>query len=196
VLTGAKYGYAGRPQRGVPFVLAYPTDPAQDEDDLAAACPVADWQGGWETAPPCDSTCRAACETLVLARKARRFHNLSVDCSTNPADTGCTDRWPGLSFPIANGPALGFQVDVEKRGTATADPTRDLKVRLTPASAVSPLSARGSNTSPYHASGAVAFDRSPWTDPVAGYRFYVSYPADFVLDTTPSQTPLPSKVIR
>jgi hypothetical protein len=62
-------------------------------------------------------------------------------------------------------------------------------------SGVLPLAGRGTNTSPYGANDAVPFDRSFWL-PVAGYRFLVSYPADFVLDTTPSETPVDAVVIK
>jgi hypothetical protein len=62
---------------------------------------------------------------------------------------------------------------------------------------VLPTSARGSGTSPYAPNGAISFDRTRWTDAAAGYRFYVSYPADFVLDTSPGVqgSPVPSAVI-
>ncbi len=136
------------------------------------------------------------CERLVLARKSRRVTQVSVDCSTNLADTGCADRWPGNTFPVANGPALAFQVGVQTRRSAPADPVRNQVIDLAPASGVFPNRARGASTAPFQASGIAAFDRTPWTDPIAGYRFLVSYPADFVLDTTPSQNPAAAIVVR
>ena len=196
------------------FELAYPATAAGQpwaEDVLAAACPLADWDGSFPAGTQvltCDATCRAACERLVLGRKVRRLHNLSVDCATNPdvqAQTTCASNWPPdqYKYPIVNGPALGFQVAVQKRGDGTStsltgDPIRDMKLVLTPASGVYPVSARQSGTSPYGASGAIAFDRTPWADAAAGYRFYVSYPADFVLDASPgsSGSPVPSILIR
>ncbi len=45
--------------------------------------------------------------------------------------------------------------------------------------------------------GMIAFDRSAWTpETVSGYRFLVSYPADFVLDVTPGTTGVNPVVIR
>ncbi len=62
-----------------------------------------------------------------------------------------------------------------------------------------PWAAKQSNTAPYEASAAIPFDRTRWTNNATdGYRFYVSFPADFVLDATPSQsgTTVPSTLIR
>jgi hypothetical protein len=149
----------------------------------------------------------------VLARKARRLQNIGEDCSTDGADTaacavGSTSngvtvpaRWPPATypFPIVNGPVLAFMLDVQLKpgspATATTDPIRDMNMLISTASGVFPLYAR-SSTAPYGASGAIAFDRSVWTDPVAGYRFYVSYPANVVLDATPSQNPPAAIVIQ
>jgi hypothetical protein len=205
VLVGVSAGYAGRPVLGQPFTLSYPTGPAANEDALAAACPVAGWDGALP-APACDDACRSACETLVLARKARRLHNVSNDCGTDATDTSaCQATWPpppggGYPFPVVNGPALAFQVNVQERSKGASAPVRELRqgpLTLSTVSQVTPLLSRGTSTSPYGASGAAAFDRSPWaSDPIAGYRFLVSYPADFVLDATPSQSAAPSIVIR
>lgn len=219
VLIGASSGYAGRPELGEPpvgteppvlrpFALEYPQ--GENEDQLAQACPLADWDGFYP--PPPGVPDRDACERLVLARKARRTQNVSVDCATDPDDQAACEaagtddprvdrRWPPgeYPFPIANGPALAFQVAVEtetgERGQA-ALPVRGLELVFEPASNVVPLLANPTGVTSAHASGATAFDRSPY-DPAASYRFYVSYPADFVLDTTPSvPSPLPADVIR
>jgi hypothetical protein len=236
VLLGDTVGYAGRPELGDPpatdpvlpavvrpFALSYPAPP-EDEDTLGGACPLADWDGTYPLAPgtdpgvlDCGGTCdRAVCERLVLARKARRFVNVSVDCGTDPADqqacaVGTPDpdgdgpqqatppRWDpdDYPFPVVNGPVLGFQVAIQPASGERADPVRDLVLELEPSSGILPLVANASGVSPYQASGGVAFDRTPWTeDASVGYRFYLSYPANFVLDTTPSSTPVPALVIR
>jgi len=73
---------------------------------------------------------------------------------------------------------------------------RDLALKLSKVSSgVLPLEARVSPGAPTHASGAVAFDRSPFKAE-DGYRFFVSYPADLVLDTSPSVNPAAARVIR
>ncbi|HET8539196.1 MAG TPA: hypothetical protein VFL83_04930 [Anaeromyxobacter sp.] len=210
VLRGAAFGYAGRPPMGDPGVprpheLRYPGGAA--EAQLTAECPLADWDGSWPTTHPlaCTDACRTSCEQLVIARKVRRLHNVSVTCETNSAqrDT-CNVLWPGNAFPTVNDPvALKFQVAVQKQLPAPGDlgpyaPFRDMELEFGTTSGVGESAASQSGTAPQHATGAVPFDRTPWTTAAEGYRFYVSYPADFVLDATPSLSgnPVPSAVIR
>jgi hypothetical protein len=200
-------GYMGRPQPNVAFTLAY-----EDEDALATACPFEGWDG---TLPPppaalaCDAACRLACERLAVVRKVRRFQGISVNCSTNPdaaAVSSCNQVWPGNKFPLVPSPtALAFTFDVQRYTPCTAtvtdscDPTdpndpaagstafRDLRLTIASKSNVTLRQSSGKGTAPYQANGMVTFDRSAWTtDTVSGYRFLVSYPADFVLDTSPS----------
>jgi hypothetical protein len=193
MLVGSRAGYAGRPRLGERYVLEYPS--ATDEDALAALCPLADWDGALPADPaavtcgglPCD---RAVCESLVLARKARRYHHVSEDCGT---DQACIDRWAAYDLPVANGPTLGFRVGVQPAGATAA---RGMAIRLQSISGAVPLSARAASGSQSNANGAVAFDRSAYGTPAAGYRFLVSYPADQVLDVTPSVNPPEALVIR
>lgn len=216
VLTGSTTGYAGRPQPGVEYVLQYKADPSvtglpawayQDEDALAASCPLADWDGSWP-APAGMLDCGGAgcdpalCEQLVFARKARRRVFLAEDCTATPGatpDAACLVRWPaGTNFATLNGPELRFQVDhqVIIDPDVVTDPYlyRGLTLRFTTASGVGVLSANpgGASTG---ATGAIAFDRSIW-DPGSGYRFLVTYPGDQVADVSPSVSPVASTVIR
>jgi hypothetical protein len=215
VTTSSTLGYLGRPAQvvatdgtgtvGYTVSLAYPAPPA-NEDTLAAACPLADWDGALP-APACDATCRTSCETFILARKGRRIQNVSEDCNTDPLDQaacavgvgGAPPRYPNppYTFPVFNGPVIGFQYGVERKvNTQSTDaPLRDMTLIVQTSSGVLPLAGRGSNTSPFGANDAVPFDRSFWV-PGAGYRFLVSYPADFVLDTSPSVTPVDAVVIK
>lgn len=195
-------GYAGRPVLDVAFTLAYPQG-EPGEDALALACPVADWDGDLVTAPACDAACRTACETLVLARKVRRIQNVSVSCATDATRTeACNTRWPNNAFPAVPGTtALDFRLGLQK-GEEQGDPGtgglgRDLGVVMQTASGAGlRYSTRGTPASPFGATGAIPFDRSGYGDPVIGYRFYVSYPSDFVLDTTPGQVGAPFVVVR
>jgi hypothetical protein len=206
-------GYMGRPQPNVKFTLAY-----QDEDALASACPFEGWDGAPATAPlACDAACRETCEHLAVVRKLRRFQGVSVDCNTDPTLTpSCSGVWPGNKFPLVASPtALDFTFDLQRIAVCTAtetqncdpadpnDPTvgatpfRDLRLTILSKSNVTLNASIGKNTSPYQANGIVAFDRSAWTpDTVGGYRFLVSYPADFVLDATPGTTGADPGVIR
>ncbi len=202
LLEGGVVGYAGRPSLGQPYTLSYPTNstPAQpDEDTLALACPVADWQGPPAAAPLCDTTCRTACETLVLGRKVRRYDHLAESCGGDPT---CEALWTRggslLTFPLARGPALVFQIGVQPNPTAVPQPTvapaRDLVVRFSMTTLLSQLT-RPTGAAPVQANGIVAFDRSPW-DPTSGYRFIVPYSTDSAMDATPSTSPISVFVIR
>ena len=123
VLLGNTRGYAGRPVFGAEYTLEYRAAAGPDEDALAASCPLADWDGELP-APPGVLDCngagcdRAVCERLVLARKVRRTHHLAEDCRN---DQACLDRYPGVTFPVVNGPALRFQVGNEIVDTSATD---------------------------------------------------------------------------
>jgi hypothetical protein len=98
-----------------------------------------------------------------------------------------------------NGPAIAFRVGVqaESGGASASLPTRDARLVLGPSSSFTPFSARPASGSPVHPNGALAFDRSTIGGKEAeGYRFFVSYPADLVMDTTPSTSPVDTKLIR
>lgn len=210
VLTGKDLGYAGRPEFGIEYddlQYRYYPDPVNnptlslDEDQLAASCPLADWDGSFP-APPGVLDCGGAgcdparCEALVLSRKARRVHHLSETCP----DQACTDRYPGVTFPFVNGPAVRFQVaaqNVPAPGTPVVRRRGGLTLGFTTLSGSLGLIAKGGAvTAP---GGAIAFDRSPYRGAegqAAGYRFYVSYLAGLVVDVTPHVYPASSVVIR
>ncbi len=210
--TRVDVGYAGRPTPDVTYRLQY-----QDEDALS--CPFDRWDGTVSTAPDlvaCDATCRSGCEKLAIARKLRRYQGISVDCDTNSTVTStCQLIWPDPGahpssttykmLPLVKAPvALEFTFGLDREAQPSPDdptqgttPFRELKTLLIGTTGgVTMVSAVGASTAPYQANHIVAFDRSPWTDPTAGYRFLVTYPADFVLDTTPSQGGAPSAVIK
>jgi hypothetical protein len=206
-------GAGGRPEPNVPFTLQY-----QDEDVLAAACPFESWDG---TLPPpaaalaCDSGCRASCEKLATVRKLRRIQGLSVSCAssndTTKTDT-CITAWQGNAsttpspdaatpvplpvFPRVLSPValqFTFAIEPESAGGDTT-PARGMALAIKTSNAAL-LQALGKGTSPFQASGMTTFDRSP-ADPTSGYRFLVSYPADFVLDASPGHADTNPIVIR
>jgi len=206
VLVGLATGYAGRPPLAAEHRLEYPGKDA--EAVLVAACTLEDWDGA-VPAPDCLGACRDACEALVLARKARRVHHTFEDCATDPDDDpgACAARWPGTTFPVASGPALAFTAAVRDSTPSLTCPAppcqvtpgtaqRNLSLRLSGVSGgTTPLLARAPSGAPTHASGAIAFDRSPWKAE-DGYRFFVSYPGDLVFDVSPSLDPPDRKTIR
>lgn len=210
VLSGALTGYAGRPQLGVRYEVESPE--ATDEDALAAACPIADWDGAFPVTVDatcggsgCDRSATGACEQLVLARRARRAYHLSWPC-----DAECQARFPGVTFPQGNGPVIAFTVEVQPMEpepcttlpcAAPGTPARGMSVSVSanggvgPPSAINLLGARPTPAAPFRTSGAIAFDRSP-VSPGAGYRFLVAYPSDLVYDVSPSVTPVDQILIR
>ncbi len=209
-------GYVGRPvasgstQR---FTLKY-------ENEDALACPFDAWNGT-PPAPACDATCRDTCEKLAIGRKVRRYLGLSVTCSstTDAARTACLDAWQGNAsttppppipqtvpptvmtpvFPLVYSPvALDFTFAVQPQTDQVVDttPARGMTLAIKTSSAPRFFTS-GKSSSPYQANGITTFDRSLWAvDPVVGYRYLVSYPADFVLDTSPSLTDANPFVIR
>jgi hypothetical protein len=206
VLVSPTVGYAGRPVPGVRYELAYP---AEGEDALVAptACPLADWDGSYPLPPAllaCDEVCRATCERAVLARKARRVHHNFESCDTPGSPADCATLFAGVTLPNAVGPALAFRVGVQEKADAAtdwpvadtgADGVRALSLSFGTAGGDAPPISPTVTGSPYLASGAIAFDRSP-VSAAAGYRFLVSYTADMVLDTSPQLNPPEAVVIR
>ncbi len=206
VRAGAEYAgrltptLAGNPPAIVPnsydYVLEYPA--GLDDDAPLRSCPLAlvGWDGSFPPDPPlpaCDATCRADCEELVLARKARRVHHLAEGCGT---DQACADRLAGKTLPFVNGPALKLRVGVEvKVGTAGLPlPVREHSLSINTSSGAAPVVDRPDGAT-VQANGAIAFDRSPYR-PEEGYRFFVSYPGNQVVDVSPSVAPVARTVIR
>lgn len=176
VMTSAALGYAGRPTLGETFALAYPAPPG-DEDALTG-------------------------EEQVLARKARPHYHVSEQCPAPVEGTEdtCRARWPDLTFPLPIGPVIRFHVDLERvpppPAGETPAPLRDSVLQLTTASGVAPFSARPGSGVSSHPTGAIAFDRSPFTDGAPGYRFLVPYASDVVLDAAPANALAAPVIIR
>ncbi|WP_242345152.1 hypothetical protein [Anaeromyxobacter terrae] len=228
VAIGAATGYAGRPEvvaeadvgTAPEFALQY-----EDEDALAAQCPLLPWPADFRSAPAefrtCDAACRLVCERLVLARKARRIYHVSDQCRPlNPVsaldDKDCRDAWglPGNAtypFPRANGPVVAFRVGY--RGV-TADAgqfpgdvqalwadLRGMEIDFSTQSGITPSSrfptTSSNSTAHILPLGISTFDRSVIAGKEAeGYRFLVPYTNDFVLDFSPAETVNIAKVIR
>jgi hypothetical protein len=193
--------YAGRPELDTDYVLRYRDPAGPDEDALAAACPLADWDGVFlpPPAPPppaCDTACRTDCEALVLARLARRVHHLAENCDTAPGtgDPACLARYSGETFPFLNGPAVKFRVGVEVGTIGIAAPHREHSLTFGTQSGMDALADRPDGTT-VQANGALVFDRSPH-DAAAGYRFFVSYPGNQVVDVSPMVSPIARIAIR
>jgi hypothetical protein len=204
LVSGAS-GHAGRPEVGVPFELRY----AADEDAIAAACPIRSWPEPLPAAPSAfldctDAACRAACERWVLARKARRAAYVSERClpadqDPQGTDAACRASWPAADFPFpnANGPVIAFTLGTIP-GTASAVPARGATLTISTSGGITPLVRRpAAGNAAVSPAGVAPFDRSV----VPGregdmYRFFVPYPAGFVLDTTPGLPDSSQTVIR
>lgn len=173
VLTGSVTGYAGRPAKGVRFALAW-----ADEGPLLAACPLLQ-EPPPSPLPACDPTCRAQCEGLVLARKARRIGYPAVP----PCDSGkhCYSAYPDMIDPLEAGPVLRFTLDVDdSAGELTPRATLSFSTQ----SGIQPMSRRPSILS--QGTSAISFDRSRYAGKEGfGTVFYVTYLGDLVLELPP-----------
>ncbi len=193
LVSGSVSGYLGRAVPGTQWTFEYP---AAGEDSFTS-CSLVPWPSN-PTAVTCDATCRQACDSLLLARKARRYYHLATACPVDPLT--CGDRFPG-TYPDLAGPVVSFKIALATTGGAAQDPIRGLRLNVSTLSGVSPY--HGPPTSPAptglgsltHPNGVFTFDRSP-TDGPSGYRFLVPYAADFVVDTTPSLEKASAVVIR
>lgn len=222
LVVGTQTGYAGRATAaadasGPEYRLEYRardaggTPVGPDEDQLAALCPLIPWPS---SAPftACDETCRASCEQLVLARKARRFYHLSDSCTGSSTDTtgtsDCLAAFPRETypFPLADGPVIAFRVGIQRPevdGAVDVDAPLErletfasigVRSGIEPSYRSTPDGAAGSPVLPL---GVAAFDRSTWDGKEAeGYRFFVPYVDGHVLDFSPSEFFGSSKVIR
>jgi hypothetical protein len=138
VLLGSRTGYGGRPQEihdprdGTPaFELRY-----EDEDLLS--CPIMpdrpdDWPPAAADVAACEADvvgCRATCERLALARRARRLFYVTSRCANNH-EQACYNTWVELApfvngdpqplqlplplaFPLPTGPVVAFKLGVQR----------------------------------------------------------------------------------
>lgn len=177
---------------GYRLIYRYEGGPTEDE----LSCPLIPWPADPSTVDCRDDACRATCEQLALARKARRMYHLSDSCGTN---TTCLDVWkPAWApsrypFPRANGAVLAFKLaHLADTNAPTAAIPRGLALQINTRSGIAP-SSRGPvsvGIAQVLPSSIVTFDRSVIAGKENdGYRFYVSFPSGFVLDFSPSLAP-------
>lgn len=147
VLMGAGTTYGGRPAFDVAYSFRW-----QDEAPLVALCPdspEAAHRSAW-------STNRAACESLAIARRARRFYYPEELCSIGQACQ--TNGWyPNFidGNALTTGPVVEFRVGAYPVGEA---PAIGSYVAFNTLSGLVPM-ARGM-TSPTVPSAALAYDRT------------------------------------
>ncbi len=185
LLVGSSFGYAGRP-----VAQAAAADPGYslgaDAAALALSCPMLDGTA-WPPAT-CDQACRDACERLLLARKARRRAYVYEACLSSL--TECLSRWGPDPISDRPGPVLAFKVGWWSP-TGTASPVRGASLQFTTSSGESPsLREPGQGSTVTGASlpsGLATFDRAGTTlNGADGVRVFISYPANQVLDASPS----------
>jgi hypothetical protein len=208
VVIGTGTGYAGRATRydvgaGGP-VFQFTND---GEAALVAACPLIPWPAGDPlAAADCSGSCRLTCEQAAISRRARRHHLTSAICVSS--EGSCTDVYfPAFTAPTdgpPSGPVIAFKLDWTAAGASAARQVmiRDTQVIFATHSGYSPASRYGAgvNGGPgTHPMGAVYFDRSQdtsWDKRSEGYRFFVSYVGDVVLDVSPAHANSTAKVLR
>lgn len=223
VVVGASLGYVGRAVENLSADEASGKNGATPKDfvlqtqpEATLACPLIPWPGDG-VAVACDAACRARCEQLAVARKARRIWNVSVRCSVNEA--ACNTAYPmfDASEPSADklsqvlvpgrvlqptGPVIVFRLGIDSANKNDRKLVRDTLVRFSTRSGFSPSTRYGSVVSGGVGVGptsGVAFDRSAdtsWDKASDGPRLYVPYVDGTVLDTSPSYDNGSSKVMR
>jgi hypothetical protein len=220
VVTGANTLYAGRPadpddllpNPEAPYELAW-----HQEAPLQAACTLLPWNPAWETGaatpPLCDSTCRAKCEDLVLARKARRLFYLAETCPSSLVNTGdeCKTNYPKINSgqswitPEPKGPVLAFSVGQQTSVTLPKAITyrlqRGAQISFSTLAGLSPAVRRPIGSTGTAGAvlplGAAAFDRSVITGHEGeGVRFFSPYLDNLVLDWSVSTTQSDARILR
>lgn len=187
VLLGSDFGYAGRPVAaadagGAAFRLGW-------EDTSGLSCPLLDDP----TASPaaCGDACRAACERILLARKARRLFYAYGQCLTT--DTVCLQAWGAGPLVRPVGPVLSFKAGWRNAdGTAASEPeVRASVFVIGTGSGLTPSSRRPQSgslvTTAVLPTGLATFDRAGATLQAAdGVRVFGAYAGNAVLDFTPA----------
>jgi hypothetical protein len=208
VVVADGLGYVGRAKATVDPLVPNTAFTFQYQNEDKLACPILPWPAtlptastdpflGCSTDTDAGKACRATCESLVLARKARRTYHLDDACD-QPNDDRCVALWPPdiYHFPRATGPVIQFTLGVRRRdlanpGTAPVigvPPVRGLELDLNTVNAVTPTYRRapaGTGDVVFPTGGITPFDRSPYV-PTDSYRFYVTFGGDFVLDFSPA----------
>jgi len=172
VLTSAAVGYAGRPEVGRRYNLAWD--------------PVAD-------GPPS--------EAQVLARKARRLFYPGGPYSDQylggpcPGATACYQGYPEMTDPMQPGPVVGFRPallctvnSVVAECPAGTVPPRDAYIYFQTQSGMTPLANRPADVATPTA--VVSFDKSVFTDSTSqglGQVFYSTFTGDTLFMTPTSQ---------
>jgi hypothetical protein len=193
ILTGPAFGYGGRPAIATATTAAEPGFSLAWQDTSGLSCPLDLDSTAWPPppGPTCDQTCRDTCETILLARKARRGFYVAEKCLAT--DTECSTSWE--SGPVVNplGPVLAFKPGwVYREGASgTTPPARDTSLEIRTSSGLVPMARRPlSGTNPIGAtlpSGLATFDRSAATGlEASGVRVFAAYPSNLVLDFSPS----------
>lgn len=184
VLAGSVTGYAGRPTKGVKFSLGW-----ADEEPLLAACPLLR-DPPPSPLPACDPTCRAQCEGLVLARKARRIaYPADPPC---PGGTKCYAGYPDMIDPLQAGPVLQFTLDIDESAGVLA---RGAKLAFSTQSGITEMSRRPSLLS--QGTSAISFDKSRYAGKEGlGTVFYVTYLGDLLFELPPGDAAATAGTIR
>ncbi len=184
--------------------------------DCAARCsliPYPSDQAGQLALPDCLPADRLTCERAAIARRARRRDITAVYCAQ--ADTNCNQDFSFKQFWFPSsldspydsptGPVIAFSLGVTT--TPLTDPlllVRDTQLVFSTHSGYAPTSryGAGANLGPGSGpNGAVYFDRTAdtdysWNKHGDGYRFYVPYVGNTVLDVSPSTYNSDTRVLR
>lgn len=192
VLVGSRTGYAGRPSEVYDPYDGSPNFELKYENEELLSCPIMpDAPEAWPPPPAaisaCEAdvaTCRAICERLNLARRARRLFYVTNRCSLEREKT-CYDTWvappSSLTFPLPTGPVVSFRIGVKRQGGGYDPPPRGTSLDFSTASGYSPTVRVPYTTSGVSASalpgGVLLHDRTAdtgvSTDGIHGFAAFI-----------------------
>ena len=199
VAAGQAVGYVGRPvEVSDPASSAEPPFQVRYENEDLLSCPIMpDEPDAWP--PPaaaiasCEAdvaACRATCERLVIARRARRLFYVTNRCSI-AREVACYNSWvmppSGLGFPLPNGPVISFKLAVYRANGGYEPPQRGGFLTFSTASGFSPTVRvpylGGASASAVLPGGVVLHDRTEATGTATdGIHGFAAFTGNMVLD--------------
>ncbi len=213
VAAGQRAGYVGRPVEVFdPTDTTIPMFQVRYENEDLLSCPImpdapADWPPPAGAVAACEAdviSCRATCERLVLARRARRLFYVTNRCS-EAKEPACYGTWAvppaSLVFPLPNGPLVSFRVGVIRPNGGYAPPDRGAYVTFSTASGFVP-SVRvpytgGVTSGAVLPGGVLLHDRSEATGSTAdGIHGFATFTGNMVLDFAASAAAQNATTIR
>lgn len=166
----------GRPRLGQFFHLTWSDESPAGATGTCTLPPAQPWP---DSGFACDASCRARCDELVGIHQARRLFYVPEPCIDPGVSTFCgpSGRW--RVWPDPTGPTIGFTLALESNALVH----RDLSLSIATGDGRLPDRATLQSGATTDARAVVPYDRSRDV-PGGDLRFFIAYPAGFLLDAT------------